>query len=113
MKEFMMLFHHQPDKEQPSPEQLQAMLAKWDNWLGGIAAQNKLGGTNALGFEGRTINAEGLVTDGPYTELKEIVGGYTIVTADNIEEAVKMAEGCPVLAEGGKVEVRDIMIFDK
>ena len=45
-------------------------------------------------------------------ELKEIVGGFIIVSADSIEEAIQMGEGCPALSSGGKVEVRDIMVFD-
>jgi len=48
------------------------------------------------------------VTDGPFTEAKEIVGGYLIVSAGSLEEATTMSKGCPVLEEGGSVEVRQI-----
>ena len=113
MKEFMMLFRSEESNDvQPSPEQMQAMVKVWNDWIGGIAAQGKFVGTNALGFDGRILHADKTVTDGPYAELKEIVGGYIIVKADNIDDALSLAHGCPVLANGGKVEVRDIMVFD-
>lgn len=113
MKEFMMIFRNeQSDAPKPSPEQMQGMIKKWQDWIGGIAAQGKFVATNALGFQGQTINASGIVSDGPYAEVKEIVGGYIIVKADNLSDAVKLADGCPTLAMGGKVEVRDVMVFD-
>ena len=60
-----------------------------------------------------TVNAGGVITDGPYAELKEIVGGYIIVKANYIDDAVKLSEGCPILdIPSGKVEVRDVMVFD-
>jgi hypothetical protein len=54
-----------------------------------------------------------VVSDGPYTEMKEIVGGYLICKAENLDEAVAMTEGCPTLLSGGTtVEVRDVMPFE-
>ena len=113
MKEFMMIFRNEKsDAPKPSPEQMQAMVKQWQDWIGGIAAQGKFVSTNALGFEGKTVQANALVTDGPYAEVKEIVGGYIIVKADDLDAAVKLSYGCPTLAMGGKVEVRDVMVFD-
>ncbi len=112
MKEFMMIFRSEPSKSAPSPEQMQAIVKQWQDWIGGIAAQGKFVSTNALGFQGKTLHADATVTDGPYAEVKEIVGGYCIVKAANLEEAFKLAEGCPTLAVGGKVEVRDVMVFN-
>jgi hypothetical protein len=113
MKEFMMIFRNEK-KEQPqvSPEEMQAMVKVWDDWIGGIAAQGKFVATNALGFEGRTVSATGVISDGPYVEVKEMVGGYIIVKADTLDEAVKLSQGCPMFAIGGTVEVRDVMVFD-
>ena len=113
MKEFMMIFRNEPSGQKPSPEQMQVMVKQWQDWIGGIAAQGKFVSTNALGFQGKTVHANTTITDGPYSELKEIVGGYAIVKADNIEDALKLVTGCPTLAIGGKVEVRDVMVFDK
>ncbi len=113
MNEFMMIFRNEQNNNlKPSPEQMQAMVKKWQDWIGGIAAQGKFVGTNALGFEGKTIDSKGVITDGPYAEIKEIVGGYIIVKADNLEDAVKLSEGCPTLLIGGKVEVRNVMVFN-
>lgn len=110
MKEFMMIFRMSPMGDiQPSPEQLQESITEWQNWIGGIAAQGRFVSANQLGFEGKTLNPEGVITDGPYAEVKEIVGGYLIVKADSIYDAMRLAEGCPILAVNGNVEVRDIM----
>ena len=114
MKNFMMLFHSESDPDlNPTPEQIQEEIKAWQNWIGGIGAQGKLVNPGeALGFEGKTMHADGTITDGPYAELKEIVGGYIVVSANSAEEAIKLAKGCPGLSDGGKVEVRDIMIFE-
>lgn len=104
----MMIFRHVPGAD-ISPEQLQASIKLWQDWLGGIAAQGKFSSTNQLGFEGKTLKPNHVVTDGPYAEVKEIVGGYAIVKAASLDEALKMAEGCPILLMGGHVEVRDIV----
>ena len=110
----MMLFHSEPNPDfNPTPEQIQLEVKAWQDWMGGIGAQGKLKNHgDALGFEGKTMHADGSVTDGPYAEVKEIVGGYIVVSADSIEEATELAKGCPALANGGKVELRDIMVFD-
>jgi hypothetical protein len=113
MKEFMMIFRtEKSNRPKPSPEQMKAAIQQWQDWIGGIAAQGKFVSTNALGFEGKTVQADGLVTDGPYAELKEIVGGYIIVKATDLEDAVSLSTGCPTLAIGGKVEVRDVMVLN-
>jgi len=110
MKEFMMIFRHTPIADfQMSPEQLQASIKQWQDWIGGIAAQGKFIGTNQLGFEGKTLKPNNVITDGPYAEVKEIVGGYILVKANSIDEALTLAEGCPILLMGGHVEVRNIM----
>ena len=113
MNEFMMIFRNEKnDNPKPSPEQMQAMIKQWQDWIGGIAAQDKFVATNALGFEGKTVNADATITDGPYAELKEIVGGYLICKAESLNDAIKLVDGCPTLLIGGKVEVRDVMVFD-
>jgi hypothetical protein len=110
MKEFMMIFRHTPIADfQMSPDQMQAELKKWHDWIGGIAAQGKFVGTNQLGFEGKTLKPNNVIADGPYAEVKEIIGGYVIVKANSMDEAIQLAQGCPILFVGGHVEVRDIM----
>ncbi|MBX2877670.1 MAG: hypothetical protein KTR30_36460 [Saprospiraceae bacterium] len=110
MSEFMMIFRHTPNPEQqPTPEEIQESIKQWQDWIGGIAAQGKFVSTSRLGYEGKTLQANKVVTDGPYAEIKEIIGGNIIVKANSLEEALQMAEGCPVLAYGGNVEVRNIL----
>ena len=114
MKDFMMLFRSEPNPNmEPTPEEIQEEVKAWQDWIGGIGAQGKLKNHGeALGFEGKTMHADGSVTDGPYAEVKEIVGGFIVVTAENIDDAAELAKGCPALSNGGKVEVRDVMVFE-
>ena len=110
MNEFMMIFRNEYNPSfKPSPEQMQASIKLWQDWIGGIAAQGKFISTNRLGFEGKTLKPNQVITDGPYAEVKEIVGGYILVKATNIDEAIKLAEGCPILHIGGHVEVRNVL----
>lgn len=110
MSEFMMIFRNDYDPSfKPSPEQMQASIKQWQDWIGGIAAQGKFISTNRLGFEGKTLKPNNIIADGPYAEVKEIVGGYILVKAVTMDEAMKLAEGCPILNIGGHVEVRNVM----
>ena len=93
----------------PSPEQMQASIKQWQDWIGGIAAQGKFVSTNRLSSEGKTLKPNNVIADGPYAEVKEIVGGYLLVKANGIDEAMKLAEGCPILNIGGHVEVRNVI----
>jgi hypothetical protein len=61
---------------------------------------------DALTPEGCVVNSTKVVTDGPFVESKEIVGGFSIVQAENVRAAAELAKGCPGLLTGGKVEVR-------
>lgn len=106
----MMIFRNDYNPSfKPSPEQMQASIKQWQDWIGGIAAQGKFLSTNRLGFEGKTLKPNNVIADGPYAEVKEIVGGYILVKATDINEALKLAEGCPILNIGGHVEVRNVM----
>jgi hypothetical protein len=110
MTEFMMIFRNDYNPTfKPSAEQMQASLKQWQDWIGGIAAQGKFLSTNRLGFEGKTLKPNNVIADGPYAEVKEIVGGYILVKANSIDEAMKLAEGCPILNIGGHVEVRNVL----
>lgn len=106
----MMIFRNEYNPSfQPTPEQMQASIKEWQDWIGGIAAQGKFLGTNRLGSEGKTLKPNSVIADGPYAEVKEIIGGYLLVKASHLDEAMKLAEGCPILSIGGKVEVRTII----
>ena len=112
MKEFLLLFRRDVMTKDPapSPEQFQAMMKPWQDWMGGLAAQNKLANPgNRLSSEGKVVKSEKVVTTGPYVEMKEAIGGYIIVNAADLEEAAELSKGCPILQMGGNVEVRTIV----
>ncbi|MBV4358953.1 YciI family protein [Pinibacter aurantiacus] len=115
MKEFLLIFRRDfiTKEEQPSPEQIQNMMKPWQDWMGSLAAQNKLASSgNRLASDGRVVKSDKIVTDGPYVEIKEAVGGYIVVKANDLDEAAELAKGCPVLNIGGNVEVRGLVGMD-
>jgi hypothetical protein len=116
MKDFLLTYRtdHNTMNAMPkrSPEEMQASTKRWMDWIGGIAAQNKLTDRgNRLVPSGKVVKPDNVIADGPYTEIKEAIVGYSIVKADSIEEAVELAKGCPILAIGGNVEVREISVM--
>ena len=115
MKDFLFVFRRDfiDSQVQPSPQQLQDMMKNWQDWMGAIAAQNKLVSAGSrLGSEGKVVKSKTMVTDGPYIEIKEAIGGYIIVRTETIEEAAELAKGCPILSIGGNVEVRQVIAMD-
>jgi hypothetical protein len=113
MKEFLLVFRADfSTMPKASPEQMQATTKRYMDWIGGIAAQNKLVDRgNSLATSGKVVKAGNVITDGPYTEIKECIMGYSIVKGESIEEAMELAKGCPVLTIGGNVEVREIRVL--
>lgn len=111
MKEFMLLFRGvYEDVPGRTPEERQAMAKKWQDWVGGIAAQNKfVAPGQRLAPGGKVINANGVITDGPYAEMKESLVSYCTIRAESVDEAAELANGCPILTVGGKVEIREIV----
>ena len=110
MEKFMFIF----EGKQPgnlSPELMQEHMGKWLAWIGKLKAANKYlagepllpGGKLVSGANGKSV------TDGPYTEGKEVVGGFFIVSAKDINEAVELSKGCPDLEHGSKVQIRQVM----
>jgi len=112
MKQFMLIFRNEKIDAQPSAEQMQMVMQQWQTWISGLANDGIYSGTNRLLPEGKTIKANKVVTDGPYMEVREMVGGYVIIKARSLEEAVSLAKGCPHLSYGGNVEVRTVMQID-
>jgi hypothetical protein len=114
MKEYLMLFKCDPPQveDQRSPEEMKAVLQQWQTWIKGIADEGKFSGTNRLESEGKLVKPGNIITDGPYAESKEMIGGYLVVKADSIDEAAEMAKGCPGLLYGFTVEVRTVLPMD-
>ena len=111
MDEFMLIFRHEDGNKVASPEQIQIWMKQTMDWVGGIAAQNKFSYGNGLPFEdAKVVHSDKLVTNGPFGDIKETIGGYIVVKADSVDEAVEFAKGSPVLqGEGNTVEVRKIV----
>ena len=117
MEKYMLIFrnslHTEDDFQNLSPEAMQAELDKWGQWIGGIAAQGKLVGTDALNHTGKIVKgSKHVVTDGPFIESKELVSGYLTLSANSIDEAVELSKGCPIYDIEGSVEVRPLMNFN-
>jgi len=110
MEEYALIMRHEDGKKIASPEQMETWMKQTMDWIGGIAAQNKfVGGTGLLFDDAKVVKPNNLVTNGPFGEIKETIGGFITVKADSIEEAVEFAKGCPVLqGEGNSMEVRRI-----
>ena len=110
MDEFALIMRHEDGHKVASPEQIQQWMKQTMDWIGGIAAQNKFSGGNGLPFENsKVVWHNNIVTNGPFGDIKETIGGFIIVKADSVDEAVEFAKGCPVLqGEGNSVEVRKI-----
>ncbi len=110
MDEFILFFRHEDGKKIASPEQMQIWMKQTMDWIGGIAAQNKFVGGNGLSFDdARIVKHNSVVTNGPFGEIKETIGGYIIVKAESADEAAEFAKGCPVLqGDGNSVEVRKL-----
>ena len=113
MEEYALIMRHEDGNKVASPEQLQAWMKLTMDWIGSIAAQNKfVSGTGLLFDDARIVknlDEKKVVTNGPFGEIKETIGGFIIVRAESVEEAVEFAKGCPVLqGDGNSVEVRKI-----
>lgn len=111
MKEFLLLFRGgDAERRQLSPEQIGAHMQRWQDWIGGIAQKDRLVGAQPLESGGKVLRGTSKkLTDGPFMEGKEVLGGYVLLKADTIEQATEIAKGCPNLeAESGTVEIREI-----
>lgn len=111
MNEFLLIFRRDADfDKQFTPEQMQAIAKPWQDWMGGLAAQNKLANSGArLATDGKIVKPGNIITNGPYVEIKEAVGGFIIIRAETLEEAGELSKNCPILSTGGSVEVRQIV----
>src|ERR1700761_6143883 len=110
MDEYALIMRHEDGSKIASPEQMQIWMKQTMDWIGGIAAQNKFVSGTGLPFaDAHVVHHNKMVTNGPFGEIKETIGGLITVKAESVEEACEFAKGCPVLqGEGNTVEVRKI-----
>jgi hypothetical protein len=115
MKEFMLIIRTQGDHLQALPaERQQQHLEKVMNYIGGLMKSEKLNGAQPLEMEGTIISgSHGKFKDGPFNETKEVIAGYFLIKANNMEEAVEIARANPVFEDGtnARIEIRPIKIM--
>lgn len=112
MAEFLYLYRG--GQRGGNPEESQQIMQKWMNWFKELGASGNLkDGGQPLEDVGKVVKSKaGPVTDGPFAEAKDLVGGYTLIEASSLERAAELAKGCPILERQGLVEVRPIMKLD-
>lgn len=93
-----------------SREQTEKCLADWNDWYDGLVQEGRMHHGHPLQSQGRIVaGARGeRVVDGPFSEAKEAIGGYFLISADSLDEATAIAQRCPNLKHGMQVEVRPV-----
>jgi hypothetical protein len=105
--EFLVISRGQWDKD-VSPEEIQVAIDEFYVWLSRLVAEGKLKSGQRLGTEGKTVARNRVVTDGPFGEAKEAIGGYWFILAQSLEEAAEIAAQNPCLKCGLFYEIRPI-----
>jgi hypothetical protein len=106
----MLLFRGNDWQKGLSPEEMQKIAGQWMAWFERLNAQGKVTAGSPLEHEGKVVSGKNgrVVSDGPFAESKETVGGYFLLQVSSLDEAVEIAQQCPGLAFGAKVEVRPV-----
>jgi hypothetical protein len=117
MPEYVMLYRNTADAREASmgsPERAQQNMQKWRSWFQELQTKGELKNIGQPLEEGGRLLAgkKKVITDGPYAETKDLVGGYSLIEARDLDHAAKIASGCPVLDNGGSVEVRQVRKMD-
>jgi len=115
MSKFLMVFRGSLAEEMEfPPEKMQAYMQEWMTWIDAMKSKDIYLGGEPLQPDGCTISgADKVVTDGPYAEAKDLVGGYVLIKADNLDIAKTEALNCPIYQANGSVEVREVMLMDE
>ena len=113
VSQFMMLLYENPAAfENIPPDRMREVIGKYVAWREKLAAEGRLAASNKLRSDaGKILEPNGervLLRDGPYGEAKELIGGYFLINARDYDEAARLAEGCPHLAFGGTIELREV-----
>ena len=109
MAEF--LYVYRGGQRSDSPQQAEEIMGKWVTWMKELGEKGHIKDRGQpLELTGKVVRGkQKVVTDGPYTESKDIVGGYTLVEAKDLADAAELSKGCPIFDSGGLVEVRPVM----
>jgi len=108
---YMLIFRGNDWHKGLSPEEMQNVSERWMAWFKGLLEEGKAVAGNPLAPEGKIVSGKSgrVVADGPFAESKEAVGGYFLLNVDSMDEAVAIAQMCPGLPHGAKVEVRPVL----
>ncbi len=107
MAKFMFIYRDPAEaRTEPSPEEMQSFLALWGEWFQKFGPKIVDGG-DALLPTGRVLRPGGEVTNGPYVEAKEMIGGYSVVDVEHYEAAIEIARECPISKIGVAIEIRE------
>ena len=110
MNDFALIFRQASDLPAPTQDGINLIMKEWDEWINEIAAAGRYTPGGKLTAKGKVLKASGSITDGPFVELKEELAGFFIVKAADLDEAITLAHGCPILKQkGGSVEIRPII----
>ena len=112
MDKYLLIYRNEipASSQEPDPE----IMKMWGEWIGrGFAEGWLVDGGDGLNGGGKVVNSDKLVTDGPFAETKEVVGGFSIVQAESFDAAAEHAKSTPVVAGGGTVEVRQMAGFNE
>lgn len=113
MEKFMLIFQGGMPERTPSAEEMQTSMAKWMAWIDKLAKDGKYVSGEPLLPGGKLIKGNHKnVTDGPYTEGKELVGGFFIINAADYSEVVELCKDYPDYEQGGSIQVRQVMKMD-
>ncbi|MFO7445694.1 MAG: YciI family protein [Ignavibacteriaceae bacterium] len=109
MEDFLLIFRHEDDSK-ISQEEMDRFMKDATKWVNTIEEKKKFLGGKGLSFDdAKVVWHNNVVTDGPFGEIKETLGGFIIVKANSVDEAVDFAKECPILQkEGNTVEIRKI-----
>lgn len=105
--EFLVLSRGQWDKD-AAPETIQAAIDAFYPWLEKNVVDGKMRGGSRLLREGATVSRSKVVTDGPFGETKELIGGYWFILADSLDEAAQLAAQNPCMRLGLFYEIRPL-----
>jgi hypothetical protein len=108
--QYLLLFSSNEWYNQLSPAELQKIIAQSKAWLDGLVASGKAKGGQALAREGAIISGKSarIISDGPFAESKEAIGGYFLVEAGSLDEAIAIAKSSPAVLHGTTIEVRPL-----
>jgi hypothetical protein len=109
MSEFVFLYRG--GQRPNSPQEAQTVMQLWMTWLQDLGKRGHMKDQGQpLEPTGKVVSGkEKTITDGPFAEAKDLVGGYTLISATDLAEAAELSKGCPIFARGGSVEVRPVM----